>query len=412
MILLLGGASATPSLVEAAGARFEVPVVAVPRVGDVLAGQAAHAAPDLKGIVSDVEYATAPRGAVPAPAPTAGDDSSPAAALARARRRWTPMVPLTAVPAVASTTSGPQGIAPLTTRPTAAPSNPAPRPGSSTLPAAFARPGARLARIPVARPTHLAMAAAVLITVAAVPAIGGAMQNIDDPATAAAPGSAIAAVAGAAGGLFGGAGLGFTPGKAGAAGPSVSQWLANPSGTLGPNQLLSMSRPAAAGSSPSSMPSTAGGGPAAVAAGTASAAAAAPAGSSTPASGSTPAGAATPAGTSGSTPASTSPPANPPASNPPASDPPSNPPASDPPASDPPSNPPASDPPSNPPASDPPVSDPSPSNEPGPQSTPDPVPSSAESTPVADATLAADDSGSGSGGGSGSADGADGSTTP
>ena len=37
LILLLGGASATPSLVEAAGARFEVPVIAVPRVGEALA---------------------------------------------------------------------------------------------------------------------------------------------------------------------------------------------------------------------------------------------------------------------------------------------------------------------------------------------------------------------------------------
>ena len=45
MILLLGGASATPSLVEAAGARFEVPVIAVPRVGEVLARPATDGRP-------------------------------------------------------------------------------------------------------------------------------------------------------------------------------------------------------------------------------------------------------------------------------------------------------------------------------------------------------------------------------
>jgi molecular chaperone DnaK (HSP70) len=37
MVLLLGGAAAAPSLVQAAGARFEVPVIAVPRVSDAMA---------------------------------------------------------------------------------------------------------------------------------------------------------------------------------------------------------------------------------------------------------------------------------------------------------------------------------------------------------------------------------------
>ena len=116
LILLLGGASATPSLVEAAGARFEVPVIAVPRVGEVLARTGDYAAADRTGVGSAAGYATtAPRGAAPAPSPTEDDDASPAAVLARARRRWAPMVPLTAATAVASTSSGPRATAPAST---------------------------------------------------------------------------------------------------------------------------------------------------------------------------------------------------------------------------------------------------------------------------------------------------------
>ncbi len=402
MILLVGGAAAAPSLVEAAGARFDVPVVAVPRLGDVFASRAATAIPDLAGIGSPAADQQAARGTAPAPIPTP-DDTSSAAVLARARHRWTPMVPLTAATTVAG--SAPRPAPQVSRKSMATPSSDRGSHPSPIAAAASARPGTRLARIPVPRPTHLAVAAAVLIAIAAVPAIGGAMKDAGDPTTLATPRSGNATVAGAASGIFGGGGLAFTPG-AGSAGPSVSQWLSNPTGTLGPNQLLSMVRPAAAEASPSSTSSTAGADPAAVAAGTAPAAA--PAGGSTPAAGTQPAG-------TGSTPASTTPPAstppasNPPASNPPASDPPAtNPPASDPPASDPPaSDPPASDPPaSDPPATDPPA--PEPTNDPGPQSTPDPEPSNPE--PVIEATLAGD--GSGGGGGTEVGDGSDGSTAP
>jgi hypothetical protein len=402
MILLLGGATAAPSLVEAASVRFEVPVIAAPRVGEAFARRTTTRATKISDGGSTLESATPPRGAAPAPLPTA-DDESPAAVLARARRRWAPMVPLTAATAVASTSSGPRAIAPASTPRSTARSTAAPGPAASPLPAAFVRPGARLARVPVPRPTHLAMAAAVLIAVAAVPAIGGAMQDADDQTTAAAPSSGSAAVAGAASGLFGGGGLAFTPGAAGQGGPSATQWLANPTGTLGPNQLLSMVRPAANGGS-GSMPSTAAGLPAAVAAGAVPAGGATPAGGSAPVGGAPGTGATPPAG-SGSTPASTTPPANPPASDPPAASDPLT--ASDPPAaSDPP---PASDPPADPP----PASDPPPPADPSPEPTPDPVPTNVE--PVADPTPAADDSG-GDGGAADVADdvvdGADGSIVP
>jgi molecular chaperone DnaK len=390
MILLLGGATAAPSLVEAASARFDVPVIAVPRVGDTLARQTMTDATGMVRADRAAAAVTASRGAVPAPIVLRGE--STAASLAQARRQWDPLISLTAVPAAASvstpdgddraasarehaalrTSSRANGA--VATRSTGRTSGTAASTGvRSPLPPSFARSQAGPTRIPFPRPTHLAMAAGLLMAIAAVPAIGGAMQSADDPTTTATTNGLGSAVGAGSGGLLGGPGLVFTPGAVGPAGPSGIEWLANPTGTLGPNQLLSMAKPASSGAGPSDLPSTAR--RASTAGGTSPANGSMPASSSTPGGGSTPAGGSTPIGGSspvgstpggGSTPASTTPPASTPA----ASDPPS---ASDPP---PVTNPSASDP--------PPASNPEPTGESSPNSAADPAPSSAESSPAPD----------------------------
>ena len=246
MILLVGGAASAPSLVEAASQRFDVPVIAVPRVGDRLARCATTDKPAVE-VGPARAAAKAGRGAVPAPV-TSTDDASTAGALARARRQWDPLVSLTALPSAASNAAPDRGgKAPAATG------------GRSTLPPSFARAPARPTRIPFPRPTHLVMAAAVLIAVAAVPAIGGAMQSADDTTTLTGPSGLGSAAAAGSGGMLGGSGLVFTPGAGGAVGPSGVDWLANPTGTLGPNQLLSMVKPATSGAAGSSGPSTAAG---------------------------------------------------------------------------------------------------------------------------------------------------------
>jgi hypothetical protein len=253
-------------------------------------------------------------------------------------------------------------------------------PAASSVLAAFTRSQPRLARIPMPAPTNLAMAAALLVTVAAVPAIGGAMQTADDPTTWAAPtGLGSAARAGAAGGIGDGSGLAFTP----SAGDPSAQWLSNPTGTLGPNQMLSMVLPADADDTPSPRRLSGAG-----ASGTLAPRSATTSGSE-PAVGSTSAGAATPTGgatsVGGATPASSTQPASKPSASDSA---PSNPMPSDPPAADPP--------PSDPPTSDPPASDPTPSGDPAPQPATDPVPSNGDSSPASGSASTAGSSGGGS----------------
>jgi hypothetical protein len=409
MILLLGGAAAAPSLVEAASARFDVPVISVPRVGDRLARRTRTDATVAHRVGSAPAAASVARGAVPARV-APGDDASTAASLARARRQWDPMISLTAVPAAAAAStpdgddgsaSAPERAASMSSRTLAqAPARStgrttlpvATRGMPATLPASFRRSAAQPARIPLPRPTHLAVVAALLIGVAAVPAIGGAMESADDTTTTT---SGLGSAAGAAGsdGLLGGSGLVFTPGAGGPAGPSGTEWLANPTGTLGPHQLLSMAKSPMSGATPSSLPSTAAA--ASTAGGQKPANGSAPAGGPTPAGGSTPVGGSTPAGSApagGSTPASTTPPASdPPASNPA--------PASDPPAA---TNPPATNP--------PPASDPAPSGDPSPSSTPEPAPSSADSSPAPDSSPQS--TGGSDGGGPGPAESTDSTATP
>jgi hypothetical protein len=412
MVLLLGGAAAAPSLVQAAGARFEVPVLAVPRVGDAVTKGTTAAT-----VVDRVEPATAsarqPRSAMPVPTAARADESN-VGALAKARRHWDPVVPLTAIPGGASGSAGlGTNPAPATVdrsaavRPVVNPAvNPAPAPvtgdgpgpstgrpadaqtpAASSVLAAFTRSQPRFSRIPMPAPTNLAMAAALLLSVAAVPAIGGAMQSADDPATWAAPtGLGSAARAGVASGIGDGSGLAFSPG---AGGPSA-EWLSNPTGTLGPNQLLSMVRPADADDASSPRRLSAAGASGTLAPRSASTSGSAPAG------GSTPTGAATPTSGStsvGQTPASSTQPASEPSASDPA---PTNPPPSDPP--------PASDPqPSEPPTSDPPASDPTPSGDPAPEPATDPAPSSADSASTA---------GSSGGGSAVLADSTDSTATP
>jgi hypothetical protein len=259
-------------------------------------------------------------------------------------------------------------------------------PAASSVLAAFTRSQPRLARIPMPAPTNLAMAAALLVTVAAVPAIGGAMQTADDPTTWAAPtGLGSAARAGAAGGIGDGSGLAFTP----SAGDPSAQWLSNPTGTLGPNQMLSMVLPADADDTPSPRRLSGAG-----ASGTLAPRSATTSGSE-PAVGSTSAGAATPTGGATSVGGATSASSTQPASEPSASDSaPSNPMPRDPPlASDPP---PSDPPPSDPPTSDPPASDATPSGDPAPQPATDPVPSNGDSSPASGSASTAGSSGGGS----------------
>ena len=411
MVLLLGGAAAAPSLVQAAGARFEVPVLAVPRVGDAMTKGTTPAT-----VVDRVEPATASvrqaRSAMPAPTAARADEPT-VGALAKARRHWDPVVPLTSIPGGASGSSR-LGTNPAAAsvergaavRPVVNPAvNPAPapvngddrvsstgRPADAQTPAAswvlaaFTRSQPRLARIPMPAPTNLAMAAALLVTVAAVPAIGGAMQTADDPTTWAAPtGLGSAARAGAAGGIGDGSGLAFTP----SAGDPSAQWLSGPTGTLGPNQMLSMVLPADADDTPSPRRLSGAG-----ASGTLAPRSPTTRGSA-PAVGSTSAGAATPTGGATSVGGATSASSTQPASEPSASDSaPSNPMPRDPPlASDPP---PSDPPPSDPPTSDPPASDATPSGDPAPQPATDPVPSNGDSSPASGSASTAGSSGGGS----------------
>jgi hypothetical protein len=391
MVLLLGGAAAAPSLVQAAGARFEVPVIAVPRVSDAMA----------KGLIDADKLdqpepvrapARQPRSAMAAPNAAQADESD-VGALAKARRHWDPVVPLTAIPGGASRSAG-IGVNPAAAtvdrsaavRPVARPAvnavNPAPgpvngersvsttdgpgdgqTPAASSVLAAFTRSQTRLTRIPIPAPTNVAMAAALFVTLAAVPAIGGAMQGSDDPTTwAAANGPGSSARAAVARGLGDGSALAFTPD----AGSSSAQWPTNSTATLGPNQLLSMIRPADAddSSSPRRLSAAGASGPliprSATTSGTASDSASPPAGGSTPTNAATPTGgSASVGGTSALS--STQPAPEPSVSDPaPTPPPPTNPPPSDPP--------PASDPPpSDPPTSDSPASDPTPSGDPAPQ---------------------------------------------
>jgi hypothetical protein len=212
MILLVGGAASAPSLVEAASDRFDVPVIAVPRVGDRLARSAkTDTGPEKVASAPVVTSTSTPRGASPAPVART-DDASHATALARARRPWDPQSSLTAVPAAGSAS-------------TAEPDEKAAAAAGvrSTLPPSFVRAPARPTRIAFPRPTHLAMAAAVLIGVAVVPAIGGAMRSADDPTTSAASSGLGSAAAAGSGGLLGASGLGFTPGVGGPAGSTGAQ---------------------------------------------------------------------------------------------------------------------------------------------------------------------------------------------
>ncbi len=427
-IVLLGGAAAAPSLVQAAGARFEVPVLAVPRVSDAMA----------KGTTEDVRadqpaFVSAPvphpGSATPAP-PAARADDSNVGALAKARRHWDPVVPLTAIPGGASRSAGPRLTPAAATadrsaavRPVAGPAassavdspassavnssltsavnssvssavNPAPAPvngdrpapsagrhgdaetpAASSVLAAFTRSPTRLSRLPIPAPTNLAIAAALLVSLAAVPAIGGVMQGAKDSTMWAAPnGLGSAAPSGVAGGIGDGPAGALTP----ETGSPSAPWLSKPTGTLGPNQLLSMVRPAddddaswqrglsaakALGPLTSRWATTSG---------------------TTPDSGSTPAGGSAPTGAATPPPGSTSVGATPPTSGaqsaPPAS-------ASDADATSPPTNqpPPASDPPSSdPPTSDPPAADPTPSGDPAPE--PTTAPSAANVADVTDST--------------------------
>ncbi len=286
LILLVGGAAAAPALVEAASARFELPVVAVPRLGDAVAerlatGTIVAASDDPRATEkwpADPDLApdalTTPRGAVAA-VPVTDEDDSLIATLARSRRQWAPTVPLSA-----ATAGGPRALGEVDdlsrfrTAPEPALDDPEssdgatpvvaggpPGPTGSTPSAGEPRSGARraaarFARVPMPRPTHLAAAAGLLIAVAAVPVISGALGGGDGAGATGANGPNSVARAGSTSGLFGGSGLGFSPGAAGDGGPSGTQSPANPTGTLGPHELSSMVKPGASTSATSPTPSS------------------------------------------------------------------------------------------------------------------------------------------------------------
>jgi Hsp70 protein len=463
LILLVGGAAAAPALVEAASARFDLPVIAVPRLGEALAERLSTGAPGVEptasvvpaavpGVVAaetptDLSPATA-RGATPAPA-VDDDDESLIAIVARSRRPWTPAVPFAAA-ATSGVTSAdqislddpddPDDLDPddlddldQLSRFRSTPREVADQPQRSgtVTPGSFTRSGARkgpkvipggqrsgshgaaarLARVPLPRPAYLAVAAGLLIAVAAVPAIGGALSGDDTSGTTDGNGLTTGARAGGASGLLGGFGLGFAPSGT----PSVVDLLGNPTGTLGPHHLLSMVKPAGSNPTPSASTSTAGGLPAAVSMATASTPAASTPAGTTPAAnpGTSPAAnpGTTPAANPGTTPVAprTTPPADPgttPAveTTPPVVNPPADPPPADPPpvVNDPPADPPPADPP--PVVNDPPADPPA-----NPPADPNPGGGQAASTPAAAADPAGDGEANVMADG---ADGADGTSTP